>query len=272
MRHAELISSFAVRLRDLLSTLESTALLGAADVRLRGLGEHLQFACLAIPCDEAFVALEVAALGRLSVPGVATPEDWRDCELQFLPSGTSFAYLLGGGAAFSAQLEAEDDMLSTFAPILATSPRHALFAPIRVGGEVLGGVALLRSTEPYGDQAIAMAERLAGVLSLTLETHRTERVLMQLFATALPDLVAGPTDFAEGLSRYVHRLRVSPVYRQRLALADAVGRVATQGSAETELALGILDQIGRYVDDLAGESPVAGDDEAPSFAADEDLY
>lgn len=271
MRHAELISSFAVRLRDLLSTLEATALLGAADVRLRGLGEHLQFACLALPCDEALVALELASLGRLTVPGVATAEGWRDTDLQFLPSGTSFAYLLGGGAAFAAQLEADDDMLATLAPALSTSPRHALFAPIRLGGEVLGGVALLRSETAYDDGAIAMAERLAGVLSLTLETHRTERVLMQLFATALPDLVDGPTDFADGLARYVHRLRVSPIYRQRLALADAVGKVAGQGPAETELALGLLGQIGRYVDELAGE-PDADHDAAPDFADDEDLY
>jgi len=271
MRHAELISSFAVRLRDLLSTLEATALLGAADVRLRGLGEQLQFACLALPCDEALVALELANLGRLTVPGVATSGGWQPTDLAFLPSGTSFAYLLGGGAAFAAQLEKDDDMLATLAPVLSTSPRHALFAPIRLGGEVLGGVVLLRSEAGYDDEALAMAERLAGVLSLTIETHRTERVLMQLFATALPDLVAGPTDFAEGLARYVHQLRVSPVYRQRLALADAVGKVAGQGTAETELALGLLGQIGRYVDDLSGDAE-RDDDAVPDFADDEDLY
>jgi hypothetical protein len=180
-----------------------------------------------------------------------------------------------GGAAFAAQLDDDDDMLAMVAPVLSTRPRHALFVPVRMGQEVLGGAALLRESEkPYGDHEIAMAERLAGVLSLTLETHRTERVLMQLFASALPDLVGGevPTDFTEGLSRYLHRLRVSPTYRQRLALADAVGKVAGQGAAETELALGLLQKIQAYVSDLSGDAEAAHDDEAPDFADDDDLY
>ena len=86
-----------MRLRDLLSTLESAALVGSSESRLRGLGEQLQFACMALPCDEALVAVELHHLGILSVPGVADAAGWRTSDLEFPPSGTPFAFLLGGG-------------------------------------------------------------------------------------------------------------------------------------------------------------------------------
>ena len=79
-----MVSAFAVRLRDLLATLESTALLSVAEGRMRGLGEQLQFACMALPCDEALVALELGGLGRLRVPGVANADEWRATEHEFI--------------------------------------------------------------------------------------------------------------------------------------------------------------------------------------------
>src|SRR5690606_33093211 len=72
-----MMESFAIRLRDVLSTLEAAALLGSSSVRVRGLGEQLMFACAALPCEEALVALELGQLGRLSVPGVARADAWR---------------------------------------------------------------------------------------------------------------------------------------------------------------------------------------------------
>src|ERR1700709_2317089 len=95
---------FASRLRDLLSTLEASALLGVATGRVRGLGEQLRFACLATPCDEALVALELESFGRLRVPVVADADEARVVELDFLPAGTPFAYLLGGGSGHAAEL------------------------------------------------------------------------------------------------------------------------------------------------------------------------
>ena len=181
------ISSFAVRLRDLLSTLEVTSLLGSADIRMRGLGEQLQFACMAVPCEEALVAVELASLGRLQVPGVATAEAWKAVSHELFLSGTPFAYLLGGGGAMATELSDEDALLAALAPVLTTEPRQALLAPIRFGAAVAGGVVLLR-TDPFDDRTMSMGERLAEVLALTLETHRTERVLLQLFASMLPDL------------------------------------------------------------------------------------
>jgi len=267
---AKLVSSFAVRLRDLLATLEVSSLLGAADNRVRGLGEQLQFACLALPCDEALVALELAQLGRLRVPGIATAEAWRGVEVDFLPSGTPFAYLLGGGGGFAAELEADDAMLQALAGELETSPTHALFVPIRVGATILGGAALLRAGEPMGDRELAMAERLAEVLALTIESYRTGRVLLQLFATVLPDLCApdAPTGFVGGLEEYIHQLRLSPEYRNRLELAEAIGRVAASGEAETRLATGIVERVERYIAEL---SSVDQDDDGLDLTSYDDL-
>jgi hypothetical protein len=257
----KVVSSFAVRLRDVLGTLETAAILDAAETRVRGLGEQLQFACLALPCEEAFVALEVSTLGRLSVPGVASAEDWRPGDRQLMPSGTPFAYLLGGGASFATELEEGDPLLVALGPALLSAPRFAAFVPIRVGGAVLGGAALLRSTESFGDAALAMAERLGTVLSLTVESYRTERVLLSLFARLLPDLCAAdaPTDFSTALSRYIHQLRVSPVYRQRLELAETIGRVAAAGAAETRLVVDVLARVDTYLRELTGAGSDAGE-------------
>lgn len=267
-------SAFAVRLRDLLATIETSALLGAAETRLRGLGEHLQFACLALPCAEAVVALEVARLGRLQVPGVATADGWRPTEHEFLPSGTPFAYLLGGGAGYAAELEADDPMLEALRPVLQTEPRQGIFVPLRVGSSVVGGAALFRSADDLdgapgddegasNERALAMGERLAEVLALTVESFRTERVLLQLFAQVLPDLFVpdGATGFARALEEYVHQLRLEPAYRRRLELAEIIGRIATHGESETSLVADLLGRVDVYLGELAGETDAMGFDE-----------
>jgi hypothetical protein len=130
--------------------------------------------------------------------------------------------------------------------------------PVRVGASVLGGAVLLRQDEPLGDRELSMAERLAGVLSLTVESYRTERVLLSLFAEVLPDLCApdAPTRFADGLEEYIHRLRLSPTYRARLGLAETVGRLAAHGADETRLAADVLKRVEQYVRELSG----GGDD------------
>lgn len=262
----KLISSFAVRLRDLLGTLETTALLGAAETRVRGLGEQLQFACLALPCDEALVALELSSLGRLSIPGVATADAWRAVDHDILPSGTPFAFLLGGGGGFASEIEEGDALLEALGDCLSVSPSHAIFVPIRVGASVLGGVALFRGERSFGDEELTMAERLGEVLSLTVESYRTERVLLSVFATALPDLCSpdAPTDFAGGLERYLHGLRMGPDYRRRLLLAETVGRIAAAGPAETRLADDVLSRVDAYLRELTtgadGDAPAATDD------------
>lgn len=267
MNH-RMVSSFAIRLRDVLSTLESSALLADADNRLRGLGEQLQFACLALPCDEALVALELSALGRLSVPGVATQESWRASDVELLPSGTPFAHLLGGGGGMATQLKEEDAVVEALSGALTVAPCHAMFVPIRMGTSVLGGAALVRVDSGFSDREMAMAERLAEVLSLTLETFQTERVLHRLFATVLPDLCAddAPTGFRDRLAEYIHELRLTPDYHRLLKLAESVGRVAAIGDKETELALQLLSSFERYADSLA-----AGEAEDGSLAADDML-
>lgn len=251
---------FSVRLKDLLSTLESAALLGAAEVRVRGLGEQLRFACLALPCDESLVALEIEALGRLSIPVVADATDVRHVGREIQPSGTPFAYLLGGGSGYAAELAPDDPMIDALLPALSQPPRHGIFVPIRLGESVVGGAALLSREAPFGDRELLMAERLSEVLALTVESFRTERVIFELFARALPDLLDADaaTSLPAALTKHIRTLRILPAYRRRLDLAMAVARVADHGDAETSLAASLLAQIDAYAKSLAGGGGGAG--------------
>lgn len=247
-------TAFSTRLADLLSTLESTALLGAASSRVRGLGEHLRFACLAMPCDEALVALEMEALGRLTVPAIATADEVRETTLSFPASGTPFAYLLAGGTGVAGSLEQDDPLLDPLRAGLSTRPRSFVLVPLRSADLVLGGALFLGESAALGERELVLAERLAVVLSLTVEGFRTERVLFELFARALPELIGetAPTDFAAALAEHVHTLRLEPVYRRRLELALAVGHVADGGALEAELAARLLADVARYVRALGG--------------------
>ncbi len=249
-------SVFASRLRDLLSTIESTALLSEAQARVRGLGEHLRFACLSLPCSEALVALELSALGRLSVPVVAGADAYRVTDVHFQPAGTPFAYLLSGGGGYAAELAPDDLMLEMLLPALSAPPKHGIFVPIRVGDTTVGGAALLSHDEPFPEKTLDMAERLAEVLGLTVESFRTERVLFEMFARALPDLLADGalTSLRPSLQRFVHTLRVTPAYQRRLSLALALAKVADKGDAETELAVDILNRIADYAKRFEGDA------------------
>ena len=246
--------AFEARLRDLLSTLEASALVGATEGRIRGLGEHLRFACMAIPASEALVALEQSALGRLHVPVVATAGEYRTPEgIEFLPSGTPFAYLLAGGSGHAARLAAGDPMIAPMRPALAAEPTSGIFLPLRVNESVIGGVALFSHDAPFTDYHLEMGERLSEVLALTVESFRTERIVFELFARALPDVLRDlPTSFAASLSRYIHGLRLPPAYRRRLTLAAAVSRVADRGEAEAALVIDLLDRIDQYARQLTG--------------------
>jgi hypothetical protein len=256
--------AFASRLRDLLSTIEATSLLVASDSRVRGLGEHLRFACLALPCSEALVALEIEALGRLVVPVVAGADGFRVTDLQIQPAGTPFAYLLSGGSGHAAELTEDDEMIAALRPVLAETPRSGIFVPIRLGESTIGGAALLSHDEPLGDQKLDMAERLAEVLALTVESFRTERVVFELFARALPELLASDatTSLGPALQRFIHTLRVTPMYRRRLELAAAIGRLADRGEAETRLAADLVTRIDAYARSLEGASTasIGGED------------
>jgi len=248
---------FSSRLRDLLATLETAALVGQSEVRVRGLGEHLRFACLALPCSEALVALEVEALGRLSVPVVANPEGYRRTSLEFLPSGTPFAYLLGGGAGHAAELGPDDPMIAALKPALLSSPNVGVFVPLRVGESTIGGAALLFENESVStDKHLEMAERLAEVLSLTVESFRTENMIFSLFARALPDLLAenAPTSLRNALARYVHALRLAPTYKDKLQLALAVGKLCDRGPAEAALCADVLARIDTFAASMGGMS------------------
>lgn len=270
------LAPFTARLRDLLSTVESAALLGAVEARVRGLGEHLRFACLAMPCAEALVALEMEALGRLTVPVVADAAGFRASGAEFPPSGTPFAYLLGGGGGHAVALSDGEPMIAPLRPLLAAAPAAAIFVPIRVGAATVGGAALFSRdarAAPLGGRELDLAERLAEVLALTVESFRTERVVFELFARAMPDLLAPapgqaaagagqpepegaaapPTSLRAALERHIHALRLTPEYRRRLELAAVVGRLAERGEAEARLALDLLARIDAYASGAQGE-------------------
>lgn len=273
------LAPFTARLRDLLATVESAALLGAVEARVRGLGEHLRFACLAVPCSEALVAVEMEALGRLTVPVVADAAGFRAPGAELPPSGTPFAYLLGGGGGHAVALYDGDPIIEPLRPLLAAAPAAAIFVPIRVGAATVGGAALFSHDAPLGGRELDMAERLAEVLALTVESFRTERVVFELFARAMPDLLAQapgqaaavgagqpaqegaappPTSLRAALERHIHALRLTPEYRRRLELAAVVGRVAEHGEAEARLAVDLLARIDAYArGDGGAQGPLA---------------
>lgn len=252
-------SAFDARLRDLLSTLEPSAVLASAERRVRGLAEQLQFACMAFPCEEALVAIELEALGRLVVPGIATADNWRQLDFEFFPVGTPFAHLLAGGAGYAVVLEAGDTMLGDLGETLEQPPRGLILCPLRLGAQAVGGMVLVRHSAVFDEAHLAMAERLAEVLAMTMEAYRTDRMLLELFATALPGLFsdATATGFAELFAKHLHQLRVAPTHRQRVRLALAAAELASLGTAETDLATDILQRVKRYADGL-GEGD--GDD------------
>jgi hypothetical protein len=113
-----------------------------------------------------------------------------------------------------------------------------------------------------------MAERLAEVLALTIESFRTERVLLQLFAQMLPDLCAAdaPTGFLAELDHHIHELRIDPTYQRRMKLARVVGKIAAQGEAETQLVSDILERVARYMHELVDGQRA---DEIAPFATNE---
>jgi len=255
--------AFEARLRDLLSTIEASALVGSTEGRIRGLGEHLRFACMAMPASQALVALELSTLGRLHVPVVADASGFRTPNIEFLPSGTPFAYLLAGGSGHSAHLGPDDPMIAPLRPALSDAPSSGMFLPLRVNEAVVGGVALFTYDEPFTDKHLEMGERLSEVLALTVESFRTERILFELFARALPDVLRDvPTSFAASLTRYIHAMRLPPAYRRRLLLAASVARVADRGEAESQLVVDLLDRIDQYARTLTGMMPES-DSELP---------
>lgn len=247
-------AAFSSRLSDLLATLESAVLVGSARTRVRGLGEQLRFACLALPCTEALAALEVRSMDRLVIPAVATAAGHREVDVEVHPDGTPLAHLLAGGAGHALELAEGDAALAALAPALSSSPRGAIFVPVRLGDRVVGGAVLLSEEGPLSEGQLEMAERLGEVLATTVDAFFTERALFELFAQALPTLLGrdAPTSLPAALEAHIRALRVAPAYRRRLELATLVGRVAGRTELEAELAQKVLVAFESYVAALEG--------------------
>ncbi len=245
-------AAFSARLADLLGTLESGAIISLARSRVRGLGEQLRFACLALGCTEAFVALEMTAMDRLTIPAVADGSSFREVHHELIADGTPIAYLLAGGATHSVELHDEDSAIKPFAAILAHPAKGAIFAPLRLADRFAGAAVLLSSEGPLTDAQLEMSERLAEVLALTVESFFTERALFELFALALPDLLGprAPTSLPRALEDHIRALRIAPAYRRRLALATSVGRLAGRTDAEADLASSVIAAFDAYLTTL----------------------
>ncbi len=248
--------AFATRLADLLSTLESTATVGLAESRIRGLGQQLAFACSALPCAEALVALESHAMGRLVVPVVSNAAGFREPNVEIVPEGTPLSYAIAGGGAHAITLEPDDPGLGPLRDLLTVPPSAALFAPIRMGDGVVGAMMLTVEEGSFADERLEMAERLASVVALTAEAFFTERMLFELFARALPDVLGkdAATSLPRALLRYVHGMRLSPAYRRRLELAVAIGRLTAKSDLEARLCSRVLDAFDGYLTALEGGS------------------
>ena len=119
---------------------------------------------------------------------------------------------------------------------------------------------------PLGDHHLEMAERLAEVLALTVESFRTEQMIFSLFARALPDLLGAdaPTSLRESLAQYIHALRLGPTYKERLQLALAVGKLCDRGPAEAMLCAEVLARIDA-VERVTGRARYTRDIELPGM-------
>lgn len=254
--------AFSRRLSDLLSTLEASAVIGLAKSRVRGLGEQLAFACAALGAAEGFAALELGATSNLTVPVVADASAHREVSLELPLEGTLLSHVISGGGAYAVTIEPGDDLAAPFLPLLSGEPRAALCVPTRVGDRTVGGVCLVSWDEPFADDKIAMAERLAEVVGLTVEAFFTERMMFELFAKVLPDLLGkdAATGLGDRLSAHLRGLRVAPTYRRRLELALSVGRLTARSDLEAKLATRVLDSFEKYVTALeGGGAPEGGD-------------
>ena len=253
-RAASLDAAFAARLFDLLSTIEASAVIGLAKSRVRGLGEQLAFACAALGAAEAVAALETSATTHLSVPVVASPAGHREVSLELPFEGTLLSHVLGGGSTYAVSLEPGDEMVAPIRPLLEAEPAAALVVPIRLGDRTVGGVAFFSHEGPFPDPAVEMAERFSEVVGLTAEAFFTERMLFELFASCLPELLGkdGATSLPDKVLSFLRGVRVSPVYQTRLALALSIGRLTSRSATEARLATRVLDAFEGYLTTLEG--------------------
>ncbi|NUP04760.1 MAG: GAF domain-containing protein [Polyangiaceae bacterium] len=246
--------AFAARLFDLLSTLEASAVIGLAKSRVRGLGEQLAFACSAMRASEAIAALETSATTHLLVPVVASPAGHREVSMELPFEGTILSHVLGGGSTYALSLEPGDDLVAPLRHLFEADPVAALVIPIRLGDRTVGATALVSHAAPFGDAEIEMAERFGEVVGLTAEAFFTERLLFELFSSCLPELLGkeAATSLPEKVMTQLRAMRVAPVYRTRLELALAIGRLTSRTSLEARLATRVLDAFEGYLAALEG--------------------
>jgi hypothetical protein len=248
--------AFAARLFDLLSTLEASVVIGLAKSRVRGLGEQLAFACTALGASEAVAGLESTATTHLAVPVVANRTGHREISGELPFDGTVLSHVLTGGSTYAVSLEPGDESVHAFEGWLEETPVAVLAVPIRVGDRVVGGAAFFSGSSAFGQEAIEMGERLSEVLGLTAEAFFTERMLFELFARSLPDLLGttAATSLPEKLLAHLRAMRVSDAYRQRVELAASVGKLTSRTAHEANHAGAVLRSFEAYVAALEGSA------------------
>ncbi len=246
-------TAFNARLYDLLSTLEASAVIGLAKSRVRGLGEQLAFACTALGATEGLAALEASATTHLWVPTVADRSGHQEVNGDVPFEGTILSHVLSGGSTYAVSVEPDDESIRPFQAWLKGTVTSALALPIRVSDRVVGG-AVFFGEEPFAEDKIEMGERLSEVLGLTAEAFFTERMLFELFASALPDLLGkdAATNLSESLLKHVRSMRLGDTYRQRVKLATMIGKLSSRTALESRLCEQVLGVFEGYVRALEG--------------------
>lgn len=135
-------------------------------------------------------------------------------------------------------------------------PQTMLVMPLRYDDDVIGVIQLLdkegaSSFSPADMETLGLFAEQAAV---AIEQSRISRNLAGIFVSVLQSLAEGDAAMAERLERtadqaadFMGRTEETVSYREALALARQVQRIAGEGAAERKLAADVLDSVGAYL-------------------------
>lgn len=135
-------------------------------------------------------------------------------------------------------------------------PQTMLVMPLRYGDDVIGVIQLLdkegaSSFSPADMETLGLFAEQAAV---AIEQSRISRNLAGIFVSVLQSLAEGDEAMAAQLERtaeqaadFMGRTEETVSYREALALARQVQRIAGEGAAERKLAADVLDSVSAYL-------------------------
>ena len=251
MRHSRLPADFHHRLRDLLSTVHGAqALLRSErdDDRLRRV---LRLAVRQTRAGAGVMLLVSEDRGDLIVAATAGAAPETALGVHVPRTGLAGFAMDDGNPVAVARLAgaapgADGDDLE---PLLGAA-HSRLAVPLLVHGRAAGAIELRDAPDPrgFGPDDLELAVELAHLAAAAVEEHRGERLLMSLFAAALPAALDaergdGAAALREELAGWVGELRQSPAWRRDVELVAQVRELIDAGADAVALARGILDAI-----------------------------